>query len=53
MPVNGLQGFFNELYKYKAGVATNYYDTLEVTELGAQLPAVVARLHSTLLGLIT
>ena len=50
-PLNGTGGFYNELYQYAPPPLTDF-DSLEVHEVGAANPAVVAEMHATLLTLI-
>jgi hypothetical protein len=48
---NGTNGFYNELFRYAPPPLTDL-DSLELSEVGAANPAVVAELHATLLTLI-
>ena len=50
-PPNGTNGFYNELFRYAPPPLTDL-DSLELSEVGAANPAVVAELHATLLTLI-
>lgn len=51
VPSNGTDGFFNELFKYAPGPLVDY-DSVELEELGAANPSVVAKMHATVLSLL-
>ena len=52
VPVNGTDGFYNELFRYDQQPLTDF-DSVELVELGPSNPHVVAKMHATLLVMIS
>jgi hypothetical protein len=51
VPANGTDGFFNELFQYEP-LTTSDFNALEMKELAATRPDIVAQLHAKLLDTI-
>lgn len=50
VPHNDTDGFFNELFEYSGGA--NDFDSMDLAEVAAGNPEVVARMHATLLAMV-